>query len=484
VLLVIDQFEELFALCRSEEERSAFVGNMLTAASEPHGPLIVVISLRADFYAYCANYPELREALAKQQEYIGAMNERELRRAIEEPALRGRWEFEPGLVDLLLHEVGHEPGALPLLSHALLETWQRRRGRTMTLSGYASSGGVRGAIAETAETVFADQFTHEQQAIARRIFLRLTELNDETSTADTRRRATIKELILRPEEEVVTHGVLKALADARLITTSEDSAEVAHEALIREWPTLRSWLEDNREGLRLHRHQTESAQEWQVMNREPDLLYRGARLAQAREWAISHEDELNALELEFLTASIEFSEHELAERETQRQRELDLQKQRAEEQRQAAGQLRRRAMFLGGALAIAAILAVAAMILSQRANQQARLSNSRELAAASVSNLDVDPERSILLALQAVSVDPSPEAEGALHQAILTSRVRHTLRGHTDAVTSVAVSPDGFVSHVSVDGTAESGMRIWGRNHHCAATSDPVDHGTVPLGRD
>jgi hypothetical protein len=123
----------------------------------------------------------------------------------------------------------------------------------MTLSGYASSGGVRGAIAETAETVFTDQFTHEQQAIARRIFLRLTELSDETTNADTRRRATFNELILRPEEATNTHIVLKALADARLIITSENSAEVAHEALIREWPTLRSWLEDNREDLRLHR---------------------------------------------------------------------------------------------------------------------------------------------------------------------------------------------------------------------------------------
>src|SRR5215217_303754 len=109
------------------------------------------------------------------------MSDEELRRAIEEPARRGRWELEPGLVELLLHDVGHEPGALPLLSHALFETWQRRRGRLMTLSGYAASGGVRGAIAETAETVFTDQFTHEQQAIARRIFLRLTELSDETS---------------------------------------------------------------------------------------------------------------------------------------------------------------------------------------------------------------------------------------------------------------------------------------------------------------
>lgn len=175
LLLVVDQFEELFALCRSEEERGSFIGNLLTAASEADGPVIVVITLRADFYAHCADHVQLREALAKNQEYIGAMDSAELRRAIEEPAQRGRWEFEPGLVDLLLHEVGHEPGALPLLSHALMETWQKRRGRMMTLSGYTSSGGIRGAIAETAEAVFADQFTHEQQEIARRIFLRLVD---------------------------------------------------------------------------------------------------------------------------------------------------------------------------------------------------------------------------------------------------------------------------------------------------------------------
>jgi hypothetical protein len=347
LLLVVDQFEELFALCRSEEERAAFIGNLLTAASETDCPVLLIITLRADFYAHCANYPELREALAKYQEYIGAMSQEELKRAIEEPAQRGRWEFEPGLVDMLLHDVGHEPGALPLLSHALLETWQRRRGRMMTMSGYASSGGVRGAIAETAETVFADQFTHEQQAIARRIFLRLTELSDETSTADTRRRAKFNELILKPEEAATTHAVLKALADARLITTGEDSAEVAHEALIREWPTLRSWLEDNREGLRLHRHLTEAAQEWMDINREPDLLYRGARLAQAREWAVSHVEELNTLEHEFLNASIESSERELAEKEAQRQREVEAaqslaqaQRQRAEEQAHAARKLR------------------------------------------------------------------------------------------------------------------------------------------------
>src|SRR5687767_207112 len=393
VLLVIDQFEELFALCRSEEARASFIGNLLTASSEADSQVVVVITLRADFYAHCANYVRLRAALALNQEYIGAMSDEELRRAIEEPARRGRWELEPGLTDLLLHDVGHEPGALPLLSHALLETWQRRRGRTMTLSGYTSSGGVRGAIAETAETVFIDQFTREQRVIARRIFLRLTELSYGTSTTDTRRRATFNELILKPEEATTTRTVLKALADARLIITSEDSAEVAHEALIREWPTLRGWLEDNRESLRLHRQLTEAAQEWREMEYSPDMLYRGARLAQAREWASSHQEEMNELECQFLNTSVELSEHEANEREVQRQRELEAAqtlaeaaKQRAEEQELTARQSRKRSIYLAGALIIAMVMALAALFFGSQAQTASRLATSREIAAASISN--------------------------------------------------------------------------------------------------
>jgi WD40 repeat protein len=389
---------------------------------------------------------------------MGVMTTEEMRRAIEEPAQRGRWEFEPGLVELMLHDVGHEPGALPLLSHALFETWQRRRGRMMTLSGYAASGGVRGAIAETAETVFSDQFTSEQQAIARRVFLRLTELNDEGATADTRRRAKFDELILKPEEASATHFVLKTLADARLITTSEDSAEVAHEALIREWPTLQGWLEENREGLRLQRHLTEAAREWLEMNREPDMLYRGARLAQAREWASFHAEEMNALEREFLQASVEAGGRELAEKEAQRQREMELQRQRAEEQTQAEKKLQRRAIFLTGALIIAGMLAATALLFSQRANQEARLSKSRELAAAAISNLDIDPERSMLLALEAVSTAHTLEAEDALHKAVTTSRVQRTIDGHDAQIWSVAFSPDGTkLASASQDGTA----KVW-----------------------
>ena len=257
-----------------------------------------------------------------------------------------------------------------------------------------------------------------------------------TTAGDTRRRAAFSELILNPVEEEETLTVLKALADARLIITSSDAAEVAHEALIREWPTLRGWLEDNREGLRLHRHLTEAAQEWRSIDREPDALYRGARLAQAREWAATHDAEMNALEKEFLEASLAETEREIAEREAQRQRELDAAQKLAEAEERRANELRRRAWYLIGALALALGLAFAAIYLGGQARQaattaqgQQRVAFSRELAAASISNLTVDPERSILLSLEAVKLADTREAENALHLAVQSSRIRRTLQG-------------------------------------------------------
>jgi WD40 repeat protein/transcriptional regulator with XRE-family HTH domain len=474
VLLVVDQFEEVFTLCRSEERRTSFIDNLLTASSEADGPTLIVIAMRADFYGHCAGHLQLREALAQQQEYIGVMSDEELRCAIEEPARRGRWELEPGLVDLLLHDVGHEPGALPLLSHALLETWQRRRGRTMTLSGYAGSGGVRGAIAETAEAVFTDQFTREQRVIARRIFLRLTELGDETVTGDTRRRATFKELILKPEEAATTQAVLKTLADARLITTSEDSAEVAHEALIREWPTLRGWLEDNRENLRLHRHLTESSQEWSASNREMGMLYRGARLTQVREWAAAHADEMNDLEREFIEASQASAEREAAEREAQRERELETaqklaeaERARAEAEARSAGRLRARNRLITAIGAVALVLAILAGAFSVRSSQNADLARknltraeSLRLAAEanSIISENGDIETAALLSIRALQSGYSFQADGALADSLAHLYNRQIFIGHTGSVYSATFSPDGkYVLTGSQDGTA----RLW-----------------------
>jgi WD40 repeat protein len=456
-LLVVDQFEELFTLCRSEGDQFAFVENLIQAACQPGGVGLIVIVLRADFYAHCARFDPLRQALSQYQEYIGPMTIEELRLAIEEPARMGHWVFDPGLVELLLHDVGAdeghtpEPGALPLLSHALLSTWQRRRGRTLTLSGYTASGGVRGAIAETAEAVFYDQLQPGQRKIARQIFLRLTELGGDASTADTRRRASFDELVLKPEDQDPVHEVLSTLADARLITTDRDAAEVAHEALIREWPTLRGWLEEDREGLRLHRHLTGTALEWEEMARDPGGLYRGARLAQALEWTAANPDQVNVLERAFLEASQAFVDNEAREREAQRQRELDAarrlaetEKVRAEEQSHASRRLRTRALFLTIALVLAGVLAGTALFFWQRAIQANHLANSRELAGASVNNLQVDPERSVLLALQALQESDTLEARNALHRAVPELHLLYSVPGEPGGLPDVAYGPDGL----------------------------------------
>ncbi|MGB8648208.1 MAG: adenylate/guanylate cyclase domain-containing protein [Anaerolineae bacterium] len=505
-LLVVDQFEELFTLCRDEFERQAFVDNLLYATgAAPSGLFTLVLTLRADFYARLAQYPELRDVAARNQEYIGPMTGEELRRAMQEPARRGHWEFEPGLVDLILRDVGAdrlgqpEPGALPLLSHALLETWKRRAGHTMTLKGYADAHGVRGAITHTAESVY-ENLAPEAQRIARSIFLGLTELGE--GTEDMRRRASFEELASHTADEQQTRAVLNALADARLITLDGDSAEVAHEALIREWARLREWLNQDREGLRLQRDLTEAAREWELLERDPGALHRGARLARAREWLAVNTGDLathvNESERAFIAAAAAQEEQEEREKEGQQQRELDaanqiarqaqnlaaVEKQRAEDSTRGATRLRRRAYWLASAFLLALILAGLSLFLGDqarnsaaaadknaavadvnalRAESEKRIATARELAAASTNNLSIDPERSILLAMQAVNATAQDrmaltEAMSALHAAIQTSRLQLNLLGHSGSVGSVAVNADGTqAATTSEDGTA----KVW-----------------------
>jgi len=470
LLLVVDQFEELFTLGQSESERKFFIDKLLNTAEE--GSAFIVIALRADFYAACEPYENLRRILSQNQEYIGPMKASELRQAIEKPANVFGWLFEPGLVDLLLRDIGAdgdrspEPGALPLLSHALLETWRRRSGRMLTLAGYAESGGVHEAIAKTAELVYA-QLSVNEQFIARNIFLRLTELGE--GTQETRRRVLLSEII-PPSESASTFGkttetVLKMLSDARLVTITEATAEVAHEALIREWNRLHEWLSENREWLRLHRHITESAREWETQEHDPELVYRGTRLAQALEWAESHIEDLNLLEQEFLKTSKARVEQELTEREEQQQRELEAvrklaesERQRAEGQTRTARQLRKSAFYLASLMFLALVMAITAFVQRNTANRQAHLASARELALASVNNLNKDAELSILLAIEAVSESKSAnlpvpyEVQDALHMAIQNSRIQYTLAGHSGDVSAVTYSPDGkLLATVSSD---------------------------------
>ncbi len=308
LLLVIDQFEEIFTQCRQDDERKSFIENILCAIDPANPqPVSILLTLRADFYAQLAFEDRLREMVSQNQEFIGAMSREELTRAILQPAALANWKVQEGLVEVILDDLGTEPGALPLLSHALLETWKRRRARVMTLSGYTASGGVRGAIAQTAETVFRQRLSREQQPIARMIFIKLAEMNQDSP--DTRRRATFSELITRATDTRTIDAVLNILTDARLITTGviEPSdtrvVEVAHEALIREWPTLRDWLNQNREGLILHRQLTEDTNDWLKLGRDSGSLYRGVRLKQMLDWVKSNTDLISLSEQEFLDAS-------------------------------------------------------------------------------------------------------------------------------------------------------------------------------------
>ena len=438
LLLVVDQFEELFTLCRDRETRRAFVNNLLTAAATD-GVTTVLLTLRADFYHHCAEIDALREAVEQQQRYIGAMSEDELRRAIEEPAARDGWTFEPGLVDHLLREVNDEPGALPLLSHALLETWKHRRGRMLTFAGYHETGGVRGAIAQTAETVYTQRLTSEQQVIAKNIFLRLTELGE--GSQDTRRRVALDELLPQGEgEHSAVEAVLTTLADARLLTTDRDitsgqeEVEVAHEALIREWPTLREWLDADREGLRIHRQLSEGAREWEQLNQDSGALYRGTRLTQALEWRRAHKADLNALEQDFLSIS-EAEEHREIEEEQAHQRERERQqRERAEAAERLAAERGRRIRLVRGGLAIVAVLLVVVggmALQAQRAEAEAKgqwlVSEGRRLFDDIENETDLDdqakpyaPLLGIQLAVEGMIIAPNEVLENELAEHVVT----------------------------------------------------------------
>jgi WD40 repeat protein/class 3 adenylate cyclase len=415
-VIVVDQFEEIFTLCRDEDERFAFVEELLDRSQEGR----VIVALRADFYGDCAAFPRLAAELEERHLLIGPMSEEELRRAIERPAEQVGLVLEPGLVDTMLRDVSAQPGALPLLSHSLLETWKRRSGRMLTVIGYLQSGGVQGAIAKTAETVFRDQLSSDQQTLARSIFLRLTQIGGDAE--DTRRRVSTVELVPHPEQQADVDEVLRTLVEARLVTIDGKGVELSHEALIRHWPRLTQWLDEDREGRLVHRRLTEAAQEWEALDRDSGGLLRGARLASTIEWATANDDELNQLERDFLAAS-----------------------------RRAGERAVRRLRAGIATLALLLLLAIAAGVVAFHqsivSKHEATLATARALTEASAASLSTDPERSILLALKAIDTFRSTsggvprEAVENLHSAMEADRLR--LVFNTPASQYVAFSPNG-----------------------------------------
>ena len=305
-LLFVDQFEEVFTLTHAEYERDAFIANLVRASSRTSHGCTVMLAMRADFYAQCLQYRDLAELLGRHTYPLGWMDSKNLRRAIEQPARAVGLALEPGLVDRILADTQNEAGALPLMQFALFELWQRRDGGWLTNAAYSDIGGVAGSLAQQADATY-DQLSRPEQAIARRILLRLTQPGE--GTEDTRRQAPLDELVTSGDRSDVGR-VIRVLVDARLLSTSSDNSgvvtvDLAHEALIRAWPRLQEWIAEDRAGLVMLRRLSAAALDWQQHDQDEDLLARGARLAEYQAWRerASYATYLNSLEAAFLGAS-------------------------------------------------------------------------------------------------------------------------------------------------------------------------------------
>lgn len=459
LVVVVDQFEELFTLCGDERERAGFIDALVTAATDPASRTRVVLGVRADFLGHCGQHPDLVTGLRDGQMLVGAMTTDELRSAITGPAEQAGFRVETGLVARLIADAGHQPGMLPLVSHALLQTWRRRQGTLMTAAGYDAVGGMEHALARTADHLY-QSLPAEQRQVAQQVFLRLTALGE--GTEDTRRRISRNELAPEdPAEDTavstaVVSAVLDALTRARLITVGDHGVEIVHEALIRHWPRLREWLTSDRDGLRLHRQLTEATAVWERDDRDEHLLYRGPRLDA---WHNRPLEQLNHAENAFLTAS------------------------RHAERREHRSRRRRIRWTIGGLSAATVIITVLALIawgMATRANDERAIAVSRLLVADARAQLQVDPELALLLAREAYTRTPNSDTEAVLRQAFSDSRVRATLTldGPSDLpftggapVHGVAFTSDGKY----LGATAGGKLRVWGWVGDHIADTTPRD---------
>ncbi|MDX3454011.1 hypothetical protein PV396_19010 [Streptomyces sp. ME02-8801-2C] len=424
--VVVDQFEEVFTLCRDPQERSRFL-DLLLAARDPDSRLRVLIAVRADFYARCTEHRELAHALRGAGLPVGPMNADELREAVVGPAQAAGLLVERELTARIVDEVLDQPGALPMLSHALLETWRRRRSRLLTLAAYESVGGVLGAIAATAEDVYGE-LSETQAGTARQLLLRLIEPGQ--GNVDTRRPLLRAELDEWDRDDVPV--VVDRLARARLLTADEDGVQLAHEALITCWPRLRGWIEEDRERLRHHRRLTDATRVW-LDDRDPGALYRGSRLARAEELFADECSGLTVPERAFLTAALEAREAE----------------------RRAATRSARRSRTLVGALS--AVLAVALVVglaaWTQHTDNEERRTDDAARRVAEVADglRTTDPRTAMLLGVAAWRVSPLPEARRAL-LASLTQSERGTFTDPSTAESTERFLLDSGRTLLSSDG--------------------------------
>ncbi|MEV0784966.1 hypothetical protein AB0I52_18715 [Streptomyces sp. NPDC050423] len=416
-LLVVDQFEEIFTQCSDPGERARFVELLCSAPGAGRGAR-VVIAVRADFYGHLTRYRALAEAARKSTLLVPPMSAEELREAIIKPAAHAGLVVERALTARLLSESADEDGSLPLVSHALLETWRHRRGRVLTEAAYDEAGGIHGAIARTAEDLYR-RLSPDRADTARRILLRL--VTPGKGSPDTRRPAPRAEITaLGPGGTQDTELVLERLARARLITLDEDWVDLAHEAVLAAWPRLGSWLDASRDRVRAQRRLTEAAANWQSLQCDTGALYRGLRLDEAAGYFGSpeHSRELTDGERQFLKAS--------------------LTARRRRHHRRRAG-----ITVLSALLALSLLAGLAAWQQNRISEQRRREAEARRLVGTAAGLRLSDPQTAMRLSLAAWQVADLPETRSALLSAMVQKQQDVFTDPDSSAASMRHLTPDG-----------------------------------------
>jgi WD40 repeat protein len=447
VVLVVDQFEEVFTLCRDEIERQQFMSCLMNAVQRLGHKLCLVVAMRADFFGKCAEkeYAGLAKRIEQNLVTVLPMNEQELREAIIRPARKVELEIDRELVNQMIADVSGSPGDLPLMQYTLMELWQQRNLNRLTISDYTRLGGVKKALEKQANLIYHSLSTEEQK-IAKRIFLELTRLGE--GTEDTRRQVRQQDLVTEKRSQALVERVVQKLTNAKLLVTGEEEVEgkriavvnIAHEALIRYWDQLGKWLKENRAALLRKQEIEDAAKEWRDKGKIKDSAYllQGTRLASAEDYIQRFDDTvpLSNLAQELVRRSI---------------------RHRKESQRNLILSVTSVIIGLIGLAGWALIEGADAQIRADSSSSESLFASDRKLEALVSSIRATKRLKSPLGAIGAKS-DTRIQALMALQQSVYGVTEINRFEGHTGEVLDISISPDGeVITSAGKDGT----VKIW-----------------------